>query len=88
MSAMRPHTFRTRTARRPLCAVELKRSPRCWGRWTQGASGGLPDPQKPLLLQAFSGVERRSCAKALRGSFSAGPPTDRPRRRSRTAHGR
>ena len=28
MNAVRPHTFRTRMARRPLCAVQLKRSPR------------------------------------------------------------
>ena len=28
MNAVRPPTFRPRTARRPLCAVELKRSPR------------------------------------------------------------
>ena len=28
MNAARPHTFRPRTALKPLCAVELKRSPR------------------------------------------------------------
>ena len=88
MNAVRPHTFRTRTGRNPLCAGELKRSPRSGGRWTQGASGRLPDPQNAGLLQAFSGVERRSCAEPVRGPFFPGPPTGRPCWRPQTAHAR
>jgi len=75
MNAVRPPTFRPRTAGTPLCAVELKRSLRPRARRNHEPSRSLSKQQKSPLLRGFRGRERPCSAKPVSDPLLAGPHT-------------